>query len=321
MIKTLLLLWMAFLGMPSSVHSDLPKKKVIKAAYLGHSLSDGIPELLWGMAKSTRADTFSYTHQRSSGAPLRHQWNQFVVSDGRELPKHTDREMMRIFNKADIDKSAHLAPFFDQQDGLPSGQYTHLVMTESVPRYYGEGWGNIVEHTYPYVDSIYQYARKYNPEIKPYLYEVWHCINSGTPTGCAHDKDAPPFRERLKNDLPMWESVVNQFNNRNPRQRMQLIPVGQGLGLLSDAIDRGELPGIRSIKEMFADDIHVNDTLRYFAACIHYAVLFEKSPVGLPGELQHLDGRPFVKLSNEMALILQRLARQTVVDYQTTKHN
>lgn len=72
---------------------------------------------------------------------------------------------------------------------------------------------------------------------------------------------------------------------------------------------------------MFADDIHVNDTLRYFAACIHYAVLFEKSPVGLPGELQHLDGRPFVKLSNEMALILQRLARQTVVDYQTTKHN
>lgn len=317
----LLITWMATLQGPSTLLPDPPKKKEIRAFYIGHSLSDGIPEMLWGMAESTPGAVFRYGYQRSNGAPLRHQWNQWVVSDNRELTEHTDREMMRIFDKADIDKNAHLHPFFDLQDGLPSGRYTHLVMTESVPRYYSEGWGNVEQHTYPYVDSIYRYARQFNPQIKPYLYEVWHCINSGTPTGCDHDKDAAPFRERLKKDLAMWESVVDHFNSSNPPQRMQLIPVGQGLGRLSDAIDRGEVPGIGSIREMFTDDIHVNDTLRYFAACIHYATLFEKSPVGLTGELKHLDGRPFVKLPKETAAILQKIAWQTVVDYRAGTRN
>ena len=175
-------LCMAFIGTSCITQPGPPQKNQVKAFYLGHSLSDGIPEMLWAMAKSTNTGTFDYGYQRSSGAPLRHQWNQYVLSTNRVLIDHTDKEMMRIFSQADLDKNTRLGPFFDQVDGLPSGQYTHLVMTESFPRYTGEGWGNAQQHTYPYVDSIYRYARQFNPQIKPYLYEVWHCINSGTPT-------------------------------------------------------------------------------------------------------------------------------------------
>ncbi len=296
-----------------------PKKKAeIKAFYLGHSLSDGVPEMVWGLAKETKKTAFDYGYQRINGTPLRHQWNQFLLATNERYMDHTDREMVKVFDPAVADKDAHRYRFFDDRDGLPSGAYTHLVMTESIPRYYGAGWGNI-EDTYRYVDSFYNYARRFSPDVKPYLYEVWHCINSGTPTGCPHDKDAGPFRERLKDDLPMWESVIERFNSKRPHRPLQLIPVGQGLGRLSDAIDRGEMPGVGSIRELFTDDIHVNDTVRYFAACVHYATLFEHSPVGLTAELDHLDGRPFVRLSAKMATKLQQIAWETVTEYRRAK--
>ena len=299
--------------------SQLAQEKVaVNAFYLGHSLSDGVPEMVWGLAKGTDLTSFDYGYQRINGTPLRHQWNQFLLQTNAGYMDHTDREMAKVFDPAVVDRGAHLYHFFDDHDGLPSGDYTHLVMTESIPRYYGEGWGNI-EDTYRYVDSFYNYARQFNPDVKPYLYEVWHCINSGKPTACPHDKDASPFPERLKDDLPMWESVVERFNSKDPQQPLQLIPVGQGLGRLSDAIDRGEVPGVGSIREMFTDDIHVNDTLRYFSACIHYATLFERSPIGLTDELHHLDGRPFVKLTGNIAMKLQQIAWETVTEYRSRR--
>jgi len=292
-------------------------KKNVKAFYLGHSLSDGIPELLWGLTREDATGNFDYGYQRINGTPLRNQWNQMRRKNHMDYLDHTDKEMLKTFDSTIIDEGAHLYRFFDQEKGLPSGEYTHLVMTESVPRYIAEGWGNI-EDTYRYVDSFYTYARQFNRAIKPYLYEVWHCINSGTPEGCDHEKATIPFRERLTSDLAMWESVVNKFNSKHPLQKMQLIPVGQALGHLYDAIERKELPGIQSMRDLFTDAIHVNDTLRYFNACVHYAVLFERSPVGLTNAPKRLTGEPFVTINKEMATRLQTIAWESVQRYRSS---
>lgn len=307
-----------FLLLVAMACSPSVQEKPIKAFYLGHSLSDGVSEMVWGLANSDDEAMFDYGYQRINGTPLRHQWNQYLLRENEYYLDDIDREMMKVFDSAVVDRATHLYHFFDDHDGLLSGTYTHLVMTESVPRYYGEGWGSI-EDTYRYVDSFYNYARQFNPDVKPYLYEVWHCINSGTPTGCPDDKDTSPFRKRLEDDLLMWESVVDRFNSNNPQQPLQLIPVGQGLGRLSDAIDRGEVPGVKSVNEWFTDDIHVNDTLRYFSACIHYAMLFDRSPIGLTGELRHLDGQPFVGLTTGVASKLQKIAWETVQAYRKSK--
>lgn len=290
------------------------QKNNVKAFYLGHSLSDGIPELVWGLTRNSATENFDYGYQRINGTPLRNQWNQMLRTTHMDYLDLTDKEMLKTFDSTIVDEGSHKYRFFDNKNGLPSGQYTDLVMTESVPRYYGEGWGNI-EDTYRYVDSFYNYARKFNPDIKPYLYEVWHCINSGTPAGCAHEKATKPFRERLTFDLAMWESVVDKFNSKNPSQKMQLIPVGQALGNLYDAIERKKVPGINSMRDFFTDDIHVNDTLRYFNACVHYAVLFDRSPIGLTNEPKRLNGEPFVIISKEMAGILQSIAWESVQKY------
>lgn len=299
----------------SLIACEAPKSpEKIRAFYLGHSLSDGVPELIHGLSEKDAATDFEYGYQRINGSPLRHQFNQMQEVSHPAYMDETDHKMLEVFDSVTVDPGANLLPFFDEARGLPAGGYTHLVMTESVPRYKAEGWGNI-EDTYRYTDSLYQFAVRWNPDIKPYLYEVWHCINSGTPTGCEHDKDSKPFRERLTDDLPMWQEVVTRFNQKNPRQKMQLIPVGQALGNLSDAIDRKEVPGIASIKDFFTDDIHVNDTLRYFSACVHYATIFDRSPVGLTNEPNRLSGVPFVTLSEDLAKKLQTVAWETVENY------
>lgn len=290
-----------------------PEGKTIKAFYIGHSLSDGIPEMVWGLTRNA-ADKFEYRYQRINGSPMRHQWNQMLKEKNKDYIDHLGNEMLKVFDSAITDPGVFIYPFYNEDGGLPSGNFTHLVLTESVPRYLGSSWGNI-EDTYKYVDSFYNYARKFNPDIKPYLYEVWHCIKSGTPNGCEHDRNSKPFRQRLQEDLPMWESVVTGFNANKPKQPMQLIPVGQAIGKLSDAIDNKEIPGVQSIQQLFTDDIHVNDTLRYFNACVHFATLFEKSPEGLTGELNRIWGEPFIKLDKDMALLLQRIAWKSVQEY------
>ncbi|MBX3241754.1 MAG: hypothetical protein KIT80_12275 [Chitinophagaceae bacterium] len=313
-----LFLYTSFFSCAQTSLQENVQQEKIKAFYIGHSLSDGIPEMLWGLTQKEDTVHFEYGYQRINGSPLRHQWNQMLNKRNPEYIDQLGNEMLKVFDSAITDPGVHIYPFYHETGGLPSGQYTHLVLTESVPRYLGSSWGNI-EDTYRYVDSFYNYTKQFNPDIKPYLYEVWHCIKSGTPTGCDYDRDARPFRERLTEDLPMWEEVVKRFNKKDPRQKMKLIPVGQAIGNLSDAIERREVPGIHSIKELFSDDIHVNDTLRYLSACVHYATLFERDPTGLTNELNRLWGEPYVKLNQEMALLLQKIAWETVQQYIASK--
>lgn len=267
----------------------------IKSFYVGHSLTDFIGEMVRGLSNDDPGTTFEFAYQQILGSPLRWQWEALERQDFVNFP------------------DAAIYAFYDEDNGLPSGDFTHLVLTESVPRHNNE-YG-IVE-TYNYLDSFYLYAIQENPGIHPYLYEVWHCIESGTPTGCDYDINTNPFRQRLIDDLPMWESAVDTFNARNnPPVPMKLIPAGQALGLLYDRIYDGQIPGITTIEQVFDDDIHGNDTVRYLVACVHYATLFERSPVGLTNELFVWWGGAFGPVSESLAAQLQEIAWETVCNY------
>ena len=59
------------------------------------------------------------------------------------------------------------------------------------------------------------------------------------------------------------------------------------------------------------DKSHPNPTGSYLAACVFYATLFDKSPVGLPGELKK-GNRVLVRVAPDEAAALQKIAWQTV---------
>lgn len=266
-----------------------------KTFYIGHSLSDQIGEMVKSMTESTQGATFKLGYQSIPGAPLRWQW---------------DRKKDKDFNNLD----PFLYGFYDENNGLASGKYDQLVLTESVPRQSQNEWG--ISETYRYTDSFYVYAKKFNPDIKIYFYEVWHCIKSGTPTACDYDINSNPWRQRLEDDLPMWESVVTYLNNKfNPSEPVCLIPVGQALARLSDEINAGTVPGLTDIFQLFSDDIHLSDQGKYFVACVHYAVLHKKSPLGLPHQLKDIWGRNFNAPTAAQAKRFQEIAWAAVLNY------
>jgi hypothetical protein len=238
---------------------------------------------------------FDWVYQSIPGAPLRWQWQRKSANDYTSNPPY-------------------YYGFYDEDGGLPNGTFDVLVLTESVPRY-----GNLIEETYQYADSFFRYAQAFNPQIKVYLYEDWHCILSGTPTQCDYDTDSNPWRQRLDDDLPMWESVVDTLNQRfNPDEPVCLIPAAQGLAEVYDSIYAGVMPGLSSIEHTFHDNIHLNDVGKYFVACVHFATLFETSPVGLTHQLQVWWGGDFEAPSPELARKFQEMAWDVAVSYENS---
>jgi hypothetical protein len=59
------------------------------------------------------------------------------------------------------------------------------------------------------------------------------------------------------------------------------------------------------------DQSHPAPQGSYLAACVFYATLLDKSPVGLPGELMK-GGKVLVRVASDKARLLQEIAWQTV---------
>lgn len=94
-----------------------------------------------------------------------------------------------------------------------------------------------------------------------------------------------------------------------------MIPAGQGMAAMYDAIQAGTVPGITNIEDLFSDDIHLNDIGRYFIACIHFVTIHQVSPVGLTHQLKNRWGGEFDAPSASLALKFQEIAWETVSNY------
>lgn len=262
----------------------------VRVFYLGHSLTDYLPEMIDSLADP---QSFDWAFQSIPGAPLRWQWQRMLADDFESYHPHS-------------------VAFYHPEYGLPSGKYTVLVLTESVPRHQGNS-----DESHDYMRRFLEYALSYNPDIQVYIYEVWHCIKSGTPTACAYDLDSSDWRQRLDDDLNMWESFVARLNEQvKPANPVCLIPAGQALAHLYDAIEAGQVPQLSKLEDIFEDDIHLNDLGRYFIATLHYGMLLRQNPVGLDYRVYSQWGELFDGPKNQVqAQILQSLALETLENY------
>ncbi len=263
-----------------------------KTFYVGHSLSDQIPDMVQSLSDDHPDVDFQWAYQSIPGAPLRWQWDRKAAQDYTQNPPQ-------------------YYAFYDPVGGLPVGDFDVLILTEAVPRY-----AAIIDETYAYTDSFYNYALAHNPDIRIYLYEDWHCLLSDTVTGCDYDVSSNPWRQRLDDDLPMWEQVVDTLNTKYPENTpVCLIPAAQGLAMLYDSIYAGAVPDLQQIEDIFSDDIHLNDVGKYYVACIHFAMVHEISPVGLTPQTQVWWGGDFDPPSPQLALKFQELAWEIVNTY------
>lgn len=256
---------LASLGFAALPHSTA---EPIRAFYIGHSLMSDIPGMTQAIANSEAKNSFSFRHQDIPGAPLRWQWGE------------KDRDSQ-----------------FESQFGgryhihLPSGEFNVLVVTDSVPR----GGKELEAETVDYLGRFVEFARKHNPDVRIYYYETWHSLTSGTAQNTKDDNASPnrrlKWRERIDADKKMWERIVAEVNRKHPgKYPVRIIPGGQALAAVADAIEAGKIPAWKSTADLFGDDIHTNHYGKYIVALTHYAVLTGRSPVGTDADLKDIWG-------------------------------
>lgn len=183
---------------------------------------------------------------------------------------------------------------------LESGGYDAVIFTEMVE----------LKDAIRYHDSAArladwaQLARKANPDVRLYLYETWHRLTD--PAGWLERIDAD--RAALWEDLILGPAIAQAG-------AIYMIPGGQVMAAAARAAEAGKLPGIANRQGFFSDDIHLNDLGNWLIATTHFAVLYHRSPAGLPARLIRADGTPATAPGPEAARLMQELVWQVVTGY------
>lgn len=253
----------------------------LRVYHLGHSLvGRDMPAMLAQLAGH------DYALQLGWGAALSEHWRGPDAVNGYAAENATPHH-----------REAH--------EALKSGDYDAFVMTEMVR----------LKDAIAYKDSrnaVGQWAAEAaagNPSGQIFLYESWHALD-----------DPEDWLARLPQDLEtLWKPDLLWPAARAAGKPVWLIPVGQ---VMAAVVHEAETRGIAELTardQLFArnpdgtlDTIHPGDLGLYIVALTHYAVLYGRSPVGLPYALTKADGSPAQAPSPELARRLQEITWQVV---------
>lgn len=269
-----------------------PPESALKVYHLGHSLVNrNMPAMLEQMAHA--AGFAGHAHNSQLG------W-------GASMDEHRRGELKGF----DVENST--AAYRPAVEAMASGDYDVLVLTESVE----------IRDAIRYDDSARALAhwalaaQAGNPQVRVYLYETWHRTD-----------DPEGWLERIDADLARhWEGdILRPAMATRGVPTVRLIPAGQVLAAAVRAVEAGQVPGLTSRDAFFAlteqgtvDTIHLNDLGNWLVAMVHFAVLYQRSPEGLPHRLTLPDGKPVVGVPDSAVPFLQKLVWDTVRRYPAT---
>ncbi|MBK8625352.1 MAG: PKD domain-containing protein [Saprospiraceae bacterium] len=129
-----------------------------------------------------------------------------------------------------------------------------------------------------------------------------------------------PFRLKLDTLGIEWEVRQDIANANKPTgaTNVYIIPGHKMMARLYDDVIAGIVPGISNFNQFFSDNIHTNSLGDYAIAMIHYACIYNVSPVGLPNDLlpNPLPGQQIP--SPALATYLQNMIWEVVTSYPRT---
>ncbi len=269
-----------------------PPEKPLRVFHLGHSLVNrDMPAMLEQLAGSGH----DHRSQLGWGATLKSHWEPDVPINGFET------------------ENAH-PRYRDALEAIRSAEYDALVLTEMV-----EIRDAIKHHDSPkYLRMWSREARAHRPDTRVFLYETWHPLD-----------DAEGWLVRLDKDLGRyWEGelLAKGLAHQDTGGPVYVIPAGQVLALFVRRVEAaGGLPDVSSRTDLFKrnpdgsqDNIHLNDLGNYLVALTHYAVLYQRSPVGLPYRLKRADGSGADAPEEATARLMQQVVWEVVTSYPKT---
>jgi hypothetical protein len=143
----------------------------------------------------------------------------------------------------------------------------------------------------PGIENFTKLGLEHNPKIRLTLQQNWVpfedpelWLSKSRPKSI--DRDVLTLAQlRAKHDpyFKLIEDHVKELNARIPAAKIAIVPSGEAVLALRDKVIKGEAPGIKTQNELFTDVLgHPGPQIRVLSAYCHFAVIYRRSPVGLP---------------------------------------
>jgi hypothetical protein len=170
------------------------------------------------------------------------------------------------------------------------------------------------------IENFVKLGLEHNPKLRFTLQQNWVpfedpavWLSKNRPKSI--DRDAITLAQlRAKHDpyFKLIEDHVKEINARIPSAKIAIVPSGEAVMALRDKIIKGEAPGIGTQNELFTDVLgHPGPQIRVLSAYCHYAVIYRRSPVGLP-VVSQLAKMPEAEKLNRL---LQEIAWKAVTEH------
>lgn len=174
-------------------------------------------------------------------------------------------------------------------------------------------------------DAIEQFVKlgiEHNPALRITVQEYWMPNDEYEPVYPLQTKkkvdhnatDLAKLRDATQRYAKDIEDYVKGINERLGKDAVLIVPVGMAAVTLREKIVKGEAPGLKQQGELFRDNWgHAQLPLQLLSSYCHYAVIYRKSPVGLPVPLAF---RTLKDMSDDdkakLNTMLQQIAWDTV---------
>lgn len=170
------------------------------------------------------------------------------------------------------------------------------------------------------IENFTQFALEYNPNVRVTVQEFWVPYDDPTVLEAGKgpkqvDRDSKTIAELRQLHVAYFQSMddhIRALNKKFDKPVLFAVPVGQAVLGLREKVIRGEAPGITKQSELFSDALgHARAPVMVLDTYCHFAVIYRRSPVGLPTPKTLGSG----KIADELNHLLQELAWEAV-----TKH-
>lgn len=172
----------------------------------------------------------------------------------------------------------------------------------------------------PGIENFVKLGLEHNPNLRFTLQQNWVPFEDPTVWASKNrpksiDRDVMTLAQlRAKHDpyFKQIEGHVKELNARIPGAKIAIVPSGEAVMALRDKVIKGEAPGIRTQNELFTDVLgHPGPQIRVLSAYCHFAVIYRRSPVGLP-VVSQLAKMPEAEKLNRL---LQEIAWKAVTEH------
>lgn len=141
------------------------------------------------------------------------------------------------------------------------------------------------------IEKFMKLGLEHNPALRITVQEFWLPFDdqelwNTRARGAEIDPDKKTIEQLRAAHAPYFASMdelVRTLNQQAGKPVVFVVPVGQAVLALREKIIKGEAPGITKQRELFTDPTgHPRGQIQALATYCHFAVIYGRSPVGLP---------------------------------------